>query len=134
LTSIGGPLPNSSQQPTRVRKMSFIKSLTFSTANDLIPTPLEKKRRQLVTALKEQLALFENPNLTKSRKKWIDIDGERILMLKDIPVRPWWKETLEGKVMKHLKLVIQLFQQLISAMLSLALRAFLLLSDDFQIF
>ena len=79
--------------------MSFLKTLTFSTANDLIPSPIEKKRHQLVAALKDQLALFENPELTKPRKKWIKIHGERILTLKDIPVRPWWKETLDGKVM-----------------------------------
>ena len=26
------------------------------------------------------------------------MDGERILTLKDNPVRPWWKQTLDGKV------------------------------------
>ena len=79
--------------------MSFLKTLTFSTANDLAPSPIEKKRHQLITALEDQLALLDDPDLTKRRKKWLDIDGERILTLKDIPVRPWWKQTLDGKVM-----------------------------------
>jgi hypothetical protein len=79
--------------------MSFLKTLTFSTANDLAPSPIEKKRHQLMAALKDQLALLEQPDLTKSRKKWIEVDGERILTQKDIPVRPWWKQTLDGKVM-----------------------------------
>jgi hypothetical protein len=79
--------------------MSFLKTLTFSTTNDLIPSPIQKKRHQLVAALKDQLALLEQPDLTKSRKKWIEVDGERILTLKDIPIRPWWKQTLDGKVM-----------------------------------
>jgi hypothetical protein len=79
--------------------MSFLKTLTFSTANDLIPSPTEKKRHQLVSALKDQLALLEQPDLTKSRKKWLEVDGERILTLKDVPVRPWWKQSLDGKVM-----------------------------------
>jgi hypothetical protein len=79
--------------------MSFLKTLTFSTANDLAPSPIEKKRHQLMAALKDQLALLEQPDLSKSHKKWIEIDGERILTLKDIPIRPWWKQTLDGKVM-----------------------------------
>lgn len=79
--------------------MSFLKTLTFSTANDLAPSPIEKKRHLLITALKDQLALLDDPELTKRRKKWLNVDGERILTLKDIPVRPWWKETLDGKVM-----------------------------------
>lgn len=79
--------------------MSFLKTLTFSTANDLAPTPIEKKRHLLMAALKDQLALLEQPDLTKSRKKWIEVDGERILTLKDVPIRPWWKQTLDGKVM-----------------------------------
>ena len=79
--------------------MSFLKTLTFSTANDLAPSPIEKKRHQLMAALKDQLALLEQPDLTKTRKKWIDVDGERILTQKNVSVRPWWKQTLDGKVM-----------------------------------
>jgi hypothetical protein len=79
--------------------MSFLKTLTFSTANDLIPSPIEKKRHHLVGALKDQLALLDQPDLTKSRKKWIEVDGERTLTLKNIPVRPWWKQKLDGKLM-----------------------------------
>jgi|688.fasta_scaffold484519_1 hypothetical protein len=79
--------------------MSFLKTLTFSTANDLAPSPIEKKRHQLMAALKDQLTLLGQPDLTKSRRKWIEVEGKRTLTLKDIPVRPWWKQTLDGKVM-----------------------------------
>lgn len=79
--------------------MSFLKTLTFSTANDLAPSPIEKKRHQLITALHDQLALLDRPELTKRRKKWLEVDGDRILTLKDVPVRPWWKQTLDGKLM-----------------------------------
>ena len=78
--------------------MSFLKTLTFTTASDLTPSPIEKKRQQLISALKDQLALLEKPDLTKTRKKWVETDGERILTQKCIPVRPWWKQTLDGKV------------------------------------
>lgn len=79
--------------------MSFLKTLTFTTANDLTPSPIEKKRQQLIAALKDQLALLEKPDLTKIRKKWVEVDGERILTQQNIQVRPWWKQTLDGKVM-----------------------------------
>ena len=79
--------------------MSFLNTLTFTTANDLAPTPIEKKRHQLVSALKDQLALLDDSSLTKSRKKWINVDGDRILTVKQMPIRSWWKQTLDGKVM-----------------------------------
>lgn len=79
--------------------MSFLNTLTFTTANDLTPSPIEKKRHQLVTGLKDQLSLLEDPSLSKTRKKWVKLDGERILTQRSTPVRPWWKQTLDGKVM-----------------------------------
>ena len=78
--------------------MSFIKTLTFTTANDLAPSLIEKKRYKLIKALNEQLAVLENPSFSKTRKKWVMIDGEKVLTQKNMPVRPWWKETLDGKV------------------------------------
>ena len=78
--------------------MSFLKTLTFTTANDLAPSLIEKKRYKLIKALNEQLAVLENPSFSKTRKKWVMIDGEKVLTQKNMPVRPWWKETLDGKV------------------------------------
>ena len=37
--------------------MSFLKTLTFTTANDLAPLLIEKKRYKLIKALNEQLSL-----------------------------------------------------------------------------
>lgn len=79
--------------------MSFLKTLTFTTASDLTPSPIEKKRHQLVAALKDQLALLDDPTLSRARRKWLEVDGERILTQKTTPVRPWWKQTPDGKVM-----------------------------------
>ena len=78
--------------------MSFLKTLTFTTANDLAPSLIEKKRYKLIKALNEQLSLLENPSFSKTRKKWVMIDGEKVLTQKNMPVRPWWKETLDGKI------------------------------------
>ena len=78
--------------------MSFLKTLTFTTANDLAPSIIEKKRYKLIKALNEQLSLLENPSFSKTRKKWVMIDGEKVLTQKNMPIRPWWKETLDGKI------------------------------------
>jgi hypothetical protein len=78
--------------------MTFLKTLTFTTANDLAPSPVEKKRYKLIKALNEQLSLLENPSFSKTRKKWVMIDGEKVLTQKNMPIRPWWKETLDSKV------------------------------------
>lgn len=79
--------------------MSFLKTLTFSSANELTPTAIEKKRSNLIKSLNDQLSLLENPSFSKTRKKWVMIDGEKVLTQKNIPIRPWWKQTLDGKVM-----------------------------------
>ena len=78
--------------------MSFLKTLTFTTANDLAPSLIEKKRFKLIKALNEQLSLLENPSFSKTRKKWVMIDGEKVLTQKNMPIRPWWKESLDGKI------------------------------------
>jgi hypothetical protein len=83
--------------------MSFLKTLTFTSVNDLTPSPLEQKRYKLVWKLKEQLALLNNPDLTVARKRWSKVEGEKVLEQKTVPVRPWWKQTLDGKVVLVIK-------------------------------
>ena len=40
--------------------MSFLKTLSFTSANDLAPSPIEKKRHNPIAALKDQLGLLEH--------------------------------------------------------------------------
>jgi hypothetical protein len=78
--------------------MSFLKTLTFSSASELTPSPIEKKRLQLIARLKDQLALLDDPKLTTTRKRWTKVGSERVLEQNTIPVRPWWNQTADGKV------------------------------------
>jgi hypothetical protein len=78
--------------------MTFLKTLTFSTASDLVPSPIEKRRHSLVGSLRDQLRLLNEPNLMKQKKKWQIVDGERVLTTKHVPVRPWWRRSVDGKV------------------------------------
>jgi hypothetical protein len=52
----------------------------------------------LVSNLKDQLTLFNDPAHSRLRKHWVKTDGERIVKEKRVPVRPGWSVTLDGQV------------------------------------
>jgi hypothetical protein len=78
--------------------MSFLKSLKFIALNETEPSPLEKKRSQMVANLRDQLILLENPHHSRTRKKSVKIDGEKHVQEKQVPVRPWWRGAPDGQV------------------------------------
>ena len=83
--------------------MTFLNTLTFTNALEAKPSPLQRKRASLVRNLKDQLILLNNPNLVKSRTKRVETDGQKEVVELSIPVRPWWRETLDGKLTFFLK-------------------------------
>lgn len=76
--------------------MSFLNSLKFTADNQ--PSPIERKRAKLISNLKDQLTRLENPHHAKIRMQWVKGDGEKRLVEKRTPVRPWWRETIDGQV------------------------------------
>ena len=83
--------------------MTFLNTLTFTNALEAKPSPLQRKRASLVRNLKDQLTLLNNPNLVKSRIKRVEKDGQKEVVELRIPVRPWWRETIDGKLTFFLK-------------------------------
>jgi hypothetical protein len=83
--------------------MSFLKTLTFTNALQVKPSPLQRKRASLLRNLKNQLALLDNPNLVKTRIKQVETDGRKEAVEFRIPIRPWWKETIDGTLTFSLK-------------------------------
>ena len=83
--------------------MTFLNTLTFTNALEAKPSPLQRKRASLVRNLKDQLTLLNNPNLVKSRIKRVEKDGQKEVVELSIPVRPWWRETIDGKLTFFLK-------------------------------
>ena len=83
--------------------MTFLNTLTFTNALEAKPSPLQRKRASLVRNLKDQLTLLNNPNLVKSRIKRVTTDGHKEVVELSIPVRPWWRETIDGKLTFFLK-------------------------------
>lgn len=83
--------------------MTFLNTLTFTNALQEKPAPLQRKRASLIRNLKDQLALLNNPNLVKTRTKREEIDGHKQVVERQTPVRPWWKDTIDGKVAFFIK-------------------------------
>ena len=78
--------------------MTFLNTLTFTDALETIPSPLQRKRASLVRNLKDQLILLNTPNLVRSRNKRVESDGRKHTIEIEIRVRPWWRETIDGKL------------------------------------
>jgi hypothetical protein len=83
--------------------MTFLKTLTFTDALDAKPSPILKKRARLLANLREQLSLLNDPTLCKLRTRWIKTDEGKRLMQQNIPVRPWWRDTIDGQYLFFVK-------------------------------
>ncbi len=80
--------------------MTQLKSLTFTplprlTAND----PVIQRRNKLIVRLQQQINLFNDPNFTLTRQKWI-ADEQGIKQLHELKkrVRAWWRTDATGAV------------------------------------
>lgn len=78
--------------------MSFLSSLKFTAALDTQPSPIEKKRAKLIANLRDQLIRLENPLHGKTRMHWVKEGSEKRLAEKRTPIRPWWRETIDGQI------------------------------------
>lgn len=78
--------------------MTFLNTLKFTAVVDTKPSLLDRQRSTLIANLKDQLVRLEDPLHTKNRMKWINDNGEKRLIEKRTPVRPWWKEATNGQV------------------------------------
>jgi hypothetical protein len=57
------------------------------------------RRNKLIVRLQQQIALFNDPNFTLARSKWIaDEHGVKQLRKLRKKVRPWWRTDVTGDV------------------------------------
>lgn len=82
--------------------MSVLKSLNFVSPSEEAKTPLERARSKLIENLNQQIALSEDRQQFKVRRQWKIIDGEKQLIERKIPIRPWWEEKSDGQI--HLRI------------------------------
>jgi hypothetical protein len=78
--------------------MSFLSTLKYTSILDSKPSALERQRARLVANLKDQLIRLEDPLHSKSRTKWVKEGLEKQLIEKQTPIRPWWRETVDGQI------------------------------------
>ena len=83
--------------------MSFLATLTFTDALQVKPSSLQRKRASLLRNLIDQLALLDNQNLVKTRIKRVEVDGRKETVELRVPIRPWWRETIDGTLTFFLK-------------------------------
>lgn len=78
--------------------MSFLKTLSFSDTLDLKQSPITRRRARLVANLRNQLIRLDDPLHSKMHKGWLKVNGEKRTVEKRVAVRPWWRETLDGRI------------------------------------
>ena len=79
--------------------MTFLTSLKFTALDDTRPSIVERRRIKLIENLRDQLSLLNDPAHAKIRAKWVKDGEEKSYKERTIPVRPWWREMPDGKVM-----------------------------------
>lgn len=83
--------------------MSVLKSLNFVSSTEEAKTPLDRARSKLIDNLHQQIALIEDRQQFKIRRQWKIVDGEKQLIERKIPTRPWWEERSNGEIYLRLR-------------------------------
>jgi hypothetical protein len=83
--------------------MSVLKSLNFIAVSEEAKTPLDRARSKLIDNLHQQITLIEDRQQFKVRRQWKVIDGEKQLIERKIPIRPWWDEQPNGEIYLRLR-------------------------------
>lgn len=76
--------------------MAALKSLTFTTLSRIGANPTMDRRAKIVARLEEQKLLLNDPNHTRTIRKWAKKDGQRIQVDKQQRVLPWWRVNADG--------------------------------------
>jgi hypothetical protein len=83
--------------------MSYLKTLQFSSTKSELSDPTLRARIKLVENLNEQLMLIKDPSHARIVGRWVKVDGTKQYRNFTIPVRPWWRNMLDGRVILKLK-------------------------------
>ncbi len=78
--------------------MSFLSTLKFTAVFETQPSPIERKRAKLIANLRDQLTRLDDPLHGKTRMHWVKDGTDKRMVEKRTPVRPWWRETIDGQV------------------------------------
>jgi hypothetical protein len=78
--------------------MSHLKSLTITALPKVEHSPVQFRRTRLIERLEDQRSLLKDPAHVRAVQRWKKQDGERVLIERRPPVRPWWRTDEKGQV------------------------------------
>ncbi len=76
--------------------MSHLKSLTITALPKAEHSPVQLRRSRLIERLEEQKSLLKDLAYVRVVQRWKQ-DGERVLIERNLPVRPWWRTDEKGQ-------------------------------------
>ncbi len=77
--------------------MNSLKSLTFTTFTKPSTNPTLLKRMKIIGRLEEQKLLLNDPNYSRTVRKWVKNEtGDKSVVEKRKRVLPWWTTTPNG--------------------------------------
>ena len=69
--------------------MNTLKSLTFTTLPSQGGNPILDRRAKVVARLEEKKLILKDPNYTRTNRKWVKKDGERVMVEQQQRVPSW---------------------------------------------
>ncbi len=84
--------------------MSSLKSLILTAMPKTENSPLLLRRSRLIEKLEDQKSLLKDPAYVRVVRRWKKQDGERVLVERRLPVRPWWRTDEKGQVVFFVRL------------------------------
>jgi hypothetical protein len=76
-------------------EMNSLKSLTFTTLPHL-GNPTLDRRAKVIARLEEQKLILKDPNYTRTNRKFVKKDGERVMVEQQQRVPLWWRQHANG--------------------------------------
>ena len=76
--------------------MNALKSLTFTTLPTQGANPILDRRAKVIARLEEQKLILKDPNYTRTNRKWVKKDGERVMVEQQQRVPLWWRQHPNG--------------------------------------
>ena len=76
--------------------MTALKSLTFTTLPSQSGNPILDRRAKIIARLEEQKLVLKDPNYTRTNRKWVKKDGERVMVEQQQRVPLSWRQHPNG--------------------------------------
>jgi len=77
-------------------EMNTLKSLTFTTLPTQGANPILDRRVKVIARLEEQKLILKDPKHTRTNRKWVKKDGERVMVEHQQRVPLWWRQHPNG--------------------------------------